>query len=278
MDGSVAKSPLPYFARPPVSEVGLSVSFEPIDSLDLIQIIRLYDGPYKDEYPRIEQKPFNIIGQEHFGPGPQMPSIQLRLGDRAPVRCWFLDASGTNLVQLQQDWVARNWRKIPKDTVYPRYTYVREHFEQDIRLLQDFVQEQKLGSLEPGQCEITYVNALLPVRDVWADHSDISAIIRPWSDSALKGSLPKPEDAQFNVSYLIESAGVAVGRLRVALQPVFSVDDQLPTYLLTLTARGGPLGGGFAGVMAFLDLGHERIVRAFDAVTTDALHTIWGKK
>jgi hypothetical protein len=69
-----------------------------------------------------------------------------------------------------------------------------------------------------------------------------------------------------------------VGRLHIAAEPAFRRSDSSPIVVLTLTARGRPLGVGLDGVLAFLDLGHEWIVRAFDSVTTSKMHRIWGRK
>ncbi len=205
-----------------------------------------------------------------------MPEIHLILGPRAPTLYWFVDQPGTNLVQVQQDWFARNWRKIPKGAEYPRYTYIREAFEQDAGHLERFLAEETLGTVKPTQCEVTYVNALQPVKGIWEDHADISAIIRPWSSTSV-GDLVKPEEAQFNVSYVLMQAQEPIGRLRITLQPAFSLEDQVPIYLLNLSTRGNPLGEGFDGVMNFFDLGHETIVRAFEKITSDELHVVWGK-
>jgi hypothetical protein len=45
-----------------------------------------------------------------------------------------------------------------------------------------------------------------------------------------------------------------------------------------LTARGEPLTGDLDGVLDFIDLGHEWIVRAFESVTSDVMHDLWEKE
>lgn len=45
-----------------------------------------------------------------------------------------------------------------------------------------------------------------------------------------------------------------------------------------MTARGRPTAESVEGVLAFLDLGHERAVRSFVDLTTDAMHELWGLK
>ena len=43
-----------------------------------------------------------------------------------------------------------------------------------------------------------------------------------------------------------------------------------------LFARGAPIGDGLEGALAFLDLGHDWLVRAFKSLTTLEMHKEWG--
>ena len=49
-------------------------------------------------------------------------------------------------------------------------------------------------------------------------------------------------------------------------------------FALTLTARGAPIGDNLEGAFAFLDLGHRSIVLGFDELTTDLMHSVWGRR
>jgi hypothetical protein len=49
-------------------------------------------------------------------------------------------------------------------------------------------------------------------------------------------------------------------------------------FLLTLTARGRPGSDGIPGVLQFLDVGREWIVRGFTSITTATMHKIWGRR
>ena len=48
--------------------------------------------------------------------------------------------------------------------------------------------------------------------------------------------------------------------------------------LMKLKARGRPDGDGFDGVLRFLNVGREWVVRAFAAVTTPQMHKMWGRR
>lgn len=277
-DGGEAR--LPSFRSPPVIELALGVRFEPIEGLRAVQIGRLYESRYGAEFPQVEEKGPIEIPIERFGRQARMPEFRFEVTEGPPApRHWFVDETGTQLVQVQRDWFARNWRKTEDDQEYRRYPSVRQPFADDLAFLASFVQENGLGAIKPLQCEVTYVNDLRPVQGIWSDHGDLSAIMRIWRDDLAREWLPRPEEAQFTLNYVIASGGDPIGRLRIVVQPAFAVADDLPIYRLNLTARGAPLSGGDVdGVLEFLDLGHEWIVRAFDSVTSDAMHKAWERE
>lgn len=244
-----------------------------------MQVARLYETRYRAGFPRIEEKTPIALPAERFGPQARMPDIRFEVFEAPPpLRHWFLDETGTQLVQVQRDWFGRNWRKTESDPEYRRYDSVREPFAEDVGFLASFVEDAGIGSLKPVQCEITYINEIRPAERVWIEHGDLSAIMRVWRDDLARTWLPKPEEAQFAVAYRLTHEGRPVGRLRISAQPAFTKAEDRPIYLLNLTARGEPLTGDLDGVLDFIDLGHEWIVRAFESVTSDVMHDLWEKE
>lgn len=270
----------PTFGKPPVVEVSLAVSYEPLDGMGTFQIAQLHHGRYAAAgFTKIEEKPPFAMPVERFGRKARMPDIRFELLETPPPpRMWFLNDSGTELVQMQRDFFARNWRRADTDPEYRRYPSVRGPFQEDLAFLASFVEDTGLGSIKPVQCELTYVNEIRPVESVWSDHGDLSSVVRIWSDDEARAFLPKPEEARFEVSYLLDREGEPFGRLRVSLQPAFTVADDEPVFILNLTARGQPLSGDLDGVLGFMDVGHTWIVRAFESVTTTEMHDVWEKE
>ena len=87
------------------------------------------------------------------------------------------------------------------------------------------------------------------------------------------------EDAGLRLRFVIPNKeGEPIGRLHAALEPGYRTDDRRPMFVLELTARGAPLGEGITGVLAFLDLGREWVVRGFTSMTTPVMHKEWGRK
>ncbi|HUE08033.1 MAG TPA: hypothetical protein VMP41_11445, partial [Acidimicrobiales bacterium] len=61
------------------------------------------------------------------------------------------------------------------------------------------------------------------------------------------------------------------------VQPAFQREDNQPVIALTLLARGAPRTTDATGVVEFLRLGHEWIVRGFADLTTAAMHDEWER-
>lgn len=276
----LVESDLPTFRRPPVVEVSLAVSYEPLEGMGPFQVARLHAERYAAAgFARVEERTPAAMPVERFGRKARMPDIRFELVETPPPpRMWFVNESGNQVVQLQRDFFARNWRRAENDSQYPRYPSLRQPFQEDLASLASFVQDNGLGAIKPVQCELIYVNEIRPVESVWTDHGDLSSVVRIWRDDEARTFLPKAEEARFEVSYLMEHQDEPFGRLRVSLQPAFTIVDDQPVFILTLTARGHPVIGDLDGVLDFMDFGHAWIVRAFESVTTDAMHQEWEKE
>src|SRR4051794_34607596 len=106
------ESPLPDFAKPPVTEVVLGMQFDALPRLRSLQIARLWQEAYRDRFPVTEEHvPLDPI-VEKFGVVKQPRATRIvAVLDSPPVpRYWFMNATnGTDLVQVQQDRFVRNW-------------------------------------------------------------------------------------------------------------------------------------------------------------------------
>jgi uncharacterized protein (TIGR04255 family) len=135
-----------------------------------------------------------------------------------------------------------------------------------------FAAEQSLGSIEPNQCEVTYVNhiRLLPGLGVAAT---LDRVLMGWKLGTSDGWLTQGESGEFRARYII---GDKRGRLYVDARPAVRRDTGQEIIRLDLTARGAPAHPNLDGVRECLDLGHEWVVRGFKSLTTKEMHTMWG--
>jgi uncharacterized protein (TIGR04255 family) len=268
--------PLPSFVHPPVVEVALGVQFEPIERLTTPEVAR-YWLTVQDRFPEWEERPPLPSAFEWFGAAPPVPArVQIELLSTHTVgRALLQDATGNNLVQVQQDRFIRNWRKLESEGVYPRYKNVRAGFSEELRAFAAFIAERNLGALVPNQCEVTYVNHIEPA-DGWTRVGQAHGALMPLRAGSSDGRLGEPEAVHFSASYLIAGdAGAPVGRLHVAAKPSVRRVDGVSIIVLTLTARGAPAAPTTDAVLAWLDRGREAVVRGFNSITTPEMHRVW---
>lgn len=270
---------LPDFERPPVVEVVLSLQFEPISKLQ-VQHIGFLWSHFQNRFPKVETKPPLDPVFEFLEPKPARPTLRFEVSEFPPFpRVWFMKESGGELLQIQSDRFIHNWRKSGDASVYPRYEHIREQFRQELQLFMEFLADNQLGEVRPNQCEITYINHLESGRG-WKTHGEAPLVLRSLTSDFEVPFLPQPEAVRFSTRYLLshEADGKPCGRLYVDLNPALSAETQDPIFILNLTARAVPAKPDIAAAMDFYDQGRRYIVCTFDAITTDAMHEIWGKQ
>jgi uncharacterized protein (TIGR04255 family) len=259
-----------------VNEVALSVQFSPIAGMTVARFGALWSF-YNPPFSKTEDKPPIPSMIETFESArPQKLKFEL-VAEAQPTRCWFIAEDDSGLIQVQSDRFVFNWRKGEPPAKYPRYEQVREGFVTHFGVFEKYISDQRLGPIVPTQCEVTYVNDL-PVNEGWSDHGELENIVAPWSGKRSDDFLQKPEDVQIRGRHVIRAPdGRPLGRLHFNIEPRIRVSDGVPSLRLVLTARGAPIGEGNAGVLAFLDLGREYVVRGFTSLTTPEMHRIWGR-
>lgn len=190
-------------------------------------------------------------------------TLQFELSDGAALlpRLWFISPDGSELVQLQRDWFARNWRQTESSSAsYPLYPAARGAFERDLRKV-----AKVLGPLRPLQAEITYINHI--------DDPDIAAVLTSLNRVHTGGT---PEFQGYNSQYVLTRDGAHLGRLYLQAQKALRRTSGEGLTVLTITVRGAPMGDGIDGALRFLDLGNEEALVAFIQATRPALHKKWS--
>lgn len=272
-------APRPDFSDPPVVEVALSVQFDSLIKLRTPQLGLLW-REFRDRFPITEEHaPLDAV-VERFGARRVRKGVaRIEILESPPTpRCWFLDEAGTELIQVQHDRFVHNWRKAGTEAEYPRYEHIRSTFEQELRRFDEFLAREQIGEFTPNQCEVTYVNHIVGGKG-WQAHGDLGNVITVFQRSFSDEFLEVPEDTGLRMRFLIpDEKGQPIGRLHAVLDSGYRNSDNQPIFNLNLTARGAPLGGGINGVLGFLDLGREWVVRGFASMTTPTMHKKWGRR
>jgi uncharacterized protein (TIGR04255 family) len=204
--------------------------------------------------------------------------VEVTIEEKPPSpRVWFLDDAKTELIQVQSNRFIHNWRRVEGMEPYPHYEPIRDKFRGEVAVLEEFLRDEELGALAVNQCEVTYVNHVEPA-GVWERHGQLETVLSMWSGLANSSFLPSPEDAGLRMRFVIrDGTGQPVGRLHVVVHPAWKKADSSPILVLTLTARGAPIGEGMEGAFAFLNLGREWIVKGFADLTRPEMHRVWER-
>lgn len=267
------------YEQPPVQEVALSVQFESLRKLDTRHIGLLWQIFSEKDFKKFEEHPPLNTAFEIFGDEKIIPRLEMEILDKPPLpRSWFVSSNGSELIQIQKDRFAYNWRRdnpLSEDPKYPRYKVNRQKFIDLFKIYENFLAHEEIGEIQPNQCEITYVNPIF-TEDNWEKFSELYKIFKLYKPLEESSFLPEPETVSMHLSYVIHTGNEKpVGRLHISTTPVFS-EDKRKVFLLKLIARGKPINENLNGIIDFFDLGRTWIVKAFTELTTDTMHKKWG--
>ena len=181
---------LPDYDQPPVVEVALAIQFKSaigFRSFDLGKVAACWS----DTLPEVsERPPLGPMAVEFAG-----PSVAFKVSEETETpRLWLMNEQGSQLLQLQQDRLVVNWRRLPSDTPYPHYVSIREFLVEAWNRLTAVVHDLGRTVPEPSICEVQYVNHL-DKHSGWRSVGDTPAVIAPWSGSMSDGFLPPTRDS-----------------------------------------------------------------------------------
>lgn len=264
------KAPLPSFENPPLDEMVIGVQFPTLKKLTTAHLGRFWNRIH-DKYPQA-QDAFPLARQlENQDPQFEQPFQFIKAAVPAP-RCWFLSSDGTQLLQVQNDRVLRNWRRVTGTERYPRYQALLDAFFADLDRFVDYVKTEKLGEITVDQCDLTYINQI--DREAgWASFADLNHLftcLKP----APAGVLQNPETLAWNATYKLPTDR---GRLYVTIAPTIRARDFKMTVTVQFVARGAPAANSGEALSQWFDMAHEWIARAFDELTGPELHALWKK-
>jgi uncharacterized protein (TIGR04255 family) len=185
---------LPKFKRPPVVEVAIAVQFAPPKGLTAAHLGLIWQH-YRSRFPRLEQHPPSPNRVERTGLRPATQGLQINfsVGEQIIPRIWMISENDCELIQVQADRFARNWRRYHDDHLeYATFDQIRPQFVSDFGTFRKVIAELGLGELGVNQCEVTYVNHIRP-GDVWTSHSQLDRVFVGWSSEHLSIGGQEPE-------------------------------------------------------------------------------------
>jgi uncharacterized protein (TIGR04255 family) len=272
---TVTDQKLPSYDRPPVVEVAVGMSFERLPVQASVQFGAFWVAQLAAAFPTVQEQPPYVAPVERFGTASFASELALQFQPEFPSpRFWFLNQAQDELLQLQVDWLGCNWRKVQPESQYGRWPARRKAFLDFYDALSSYLEKVGLGPIMPRQCEVTYVNHVLPGQ-VWQEHEELHKILRLVNNIDTAYVRIEQADTRFHFT-ISDPDGKQIGRLHIVAVPAYLESNKTPIYRLELTARGAPLGNGITGAMTFLDQARDVIVRTFAEITSPEIQQEWG--
>jgi uncharacterized protein (TIGR04255 family) len=265
---------LPDFDEPPLIEVAMSVQFTTPPNYRHIyagEVRALFD----DCFSEVQEQPYIPPVFEVFGGPIHAPNFQINFSTSAmlPVRYWFTHPGKAEIIQFQPDRFIHNWRKMDdRAPQYPRFDQIAASYIKDLERLDALYKSKGWGSIQPNQCELTYVNHMLLVDGAGKPLSKTFYLKNV--DMALGDEI-----AEFGIkaqAIMKNAEGKPAGRLFIDAMTTADAGGR-PLVVLTLVARGAPAQATISSAFDFLSSARDTIVTTFAQITTDAAHQLWKR-
>jgi uncharacterized protein (TIGR04255 family) len=265
--------PLPEFGAPPVIETVLSAQFVRLPNFSSAlsgwfwkqylssDWAKAKDAPrIEDQFERFDE-PRTVVSPILIRQSSEMESERVQL----------IRSDDERLIQIQNTRFILNWKR--EHGPYPTYKVLLPEFRELFAKFSMFVQDAGLGRLSLNQWEVTYVNHI-PRGSLWASPYDWKRILPGlYTPAVWNGS--HCETLAGSWRFILEGKR---GRLYINLQHGRTGVSGPDALVIQFTARGPvdddkgwSVGSGFS-------LGHEYIVRTFDAITSEEAQASWLKK
>ena len=260
---------LPSYKIPPVIEVVCGIRFKNIEQFKAPHF-GLFWQKVRDKFPTLKHA-------SPLGFRPEATDLISDTGLLFPLpRLWFINTKENGLIQLQNDRFLYNWRKILQEEIYPRYQSVINAFKTNLNIFKTFLEEESLGSIDPIECELTYINHILK-GEGWKSPADIHGVLSDldWSTNVDR-FLPEPLNLGWNTTFALPEDS---GRLHVQLDQKIQQIDKKPLFTLQLIARGLGADKSEDAIWNWFELAHKWIVCGFADLTNTKIQTeIWQRE
>jgi uncharacterized protein (TIGR04255 family) len=232
----------------------------------------LFWGKIQSDFPTCQEVAPLMPQIEGFDEGAEA-SIQL---SEVPLpRVWFVHRDEVAIVQVQRDRFLHNWKKGKPADAYVRYPTVIEMFKKHLDTFESFLKENTLGTVDPLQYEMTYVNHIVQ-GEGWDEVSDLGKVFRDhqWNGKENR-FLPGIEHLNLRTSFVLPNRA---GRLHVSIRDGKRREDMKSLLLFELTVRGFPGDTSRATMWEWFSIAREWIVRGFTDLTTEEIQrNVWGR-
>ncbi len=255
----------PEYRNPPVAEVAIGLRFNRLTAFRQAHF-GMFWAEVQDQYPETVDRP-----KKQTIPLPidgAVPTFKIEMADSAPTDlAWFTSADKVRLLQLQDDMLLLNWRKVNEDLPYPRFRELEPEFWRAWAVLERVSDEKPA----PTEVEVTYVNRI--------DTDDLSFLVG-YSPDQRQATRDLQQVAQRHAAtFRVPEIGDGDGYLTVETTQAPSADG-VPHYLVSLSLRCHVHAAGTDSKVSLapvLDEASDLITRRFTDLTTAEWHEKWQR-
>jgi uncharacterized protein (TIGR04255 family) len=260
--------------RPPVNEIVLSVAMVPQPAISGPYLPDVL-GAWLQSHPRVETAPRYEMPLESSALGGLNPGPGFQVVMAAPTepRYWLMSEDEQELIQVQSNYIALNWRRRDLTQEYPGYEVLRRKFAELLEATDEGLKRHN-SELRPTRAEITYIDIIEP-NAIWSSHNEVHRLFNITLPSQLAY---ERISVAFSQAMNFEPDRFA-GRMHVNLQPNVNWLKQEPQISLNLTARSADLDEqSIDAALQFIDFSHEQANKVFLELLTDRAGKFWGLK
>ena len=177
------------------------------------------------------------------------------------------------MIQLQKNKFLFNWRK--RTSAYPRFGPVSNHFFKYLAAFKKFLADNDLGSVNPIECELTYINHI-PKGTGWQAPKDVKSVFTDIFWQRREGRfLPDPAALNWSVSFALPKDA---GTLFVKLNSATRMPDNVLLFVLDLTVKGSAINKSDEEIGGWYTTAREWIVRGFEDLTSEKVQRQYWRK
>ncbi|MEU7983019.1 TIGR04255 family protein [Micromonospora sp. NPDC049081] len=252
----------PRFEEPPVREVGLTIFFDRVPTLQSINLAKLRVS-WANDYPKVSEVPprpplrgerafAEYLSSDSFWPMPFIAFTSTR-GDRA--------------IQIQSDRFGIAWRFDHAPKMYPGYEELSRELLTRFAEFREAIASELEQDLEPTDIDVEYTNLI----DGYRPEDFAAGVLTNWANSQ---ALCGPADLAGLRLHFCSNVGNSEIALTISINPTFDEQSDASScvFELNATAKMSPSDE----VEGTMRAAHGVLVDRFVELTNDSLRAGWG--
>ncbi len=269
------------FKNPPIWELSISVSAQAPGWFNPYDIRELHDL-FRDQFPNVERHPA-FVGHQIFPTQQTMIGVGVQQAFQMMPdlnRWWFVNELGSDIIQVQENFLARNWRRLvtpPAEVApYPGFDAIYSDFQDMVGATRDFAGRHNVPFGEPMVCELVYED-LIPLAKADGGSWRYSELIAPiqFDPPIVAGGLTlswleyidqSRRDGPFTLNVTIQSIGIP------------SATQEKPPGFVKISFIARSPCAGWTEAYSFIEAAHLRLGQRLVDLTTDAARAIWEER